>query len=389
VLVRPTLQGEPLLTAQSIYYLDRMESVAHVRANNSHDSLPVSKLEYILDNYLFEFCKRHPESRMTFKVNKAAFWVDDPTSLYIQSDYGHTEALAIDQMNDPAVRSIDAIDPSDDIDLNDWDIGRNYGTSNLPAYIEDVRSILEKRVRVVILPTSERDGYIGKLRVVKPLSPYVDYFQARDLDSLQARDIALDATEVRLCSTVLSGAEQTLSVERVSVSREYNPILLSHFFSGVKELSPLKGYLSFYNVLEHYFDEAPRLLGRSARTELEQLKCIVELLVAESDVKNMLAGTPKSNALRVTSDLPTSSGISIKRLDAQATNLRDELCRWLYDIRCAVVHSKKTRKGIATASFEPYSDRSKNVELAIPFVRALAQLCIEWDCSPQQPESPP
>jgi hypothetical protein len=326
---------------------------------------------------------------MTFKVNKAAFWVDDPTSLYIQSDYGHTEALAIDQMNDPAVRSIDAIDPSDDIDLNDWDIGRNYGTSNLPAYIEDVRSILEKRVRVVILPTSERDGYIGKLRVVKPLSPYVDYFQARDLDSLQARDIALDATEVRLCSTVLSGAEQTLSVERVSVSREYNPILLSHFFSGVKELSPLKGYLSFYNVLEHYFDEAPRLLGRSARTELEQLKCIVELLVAESDVKNMLAGTPKSNALRVTSDLPTSSGISIKRLDAQATNLRDELCRWLYDIRCAVVHSKKTRKGIATASFEPYSDRSKNVELAIPFVRALAQLCIEWDCSPQQPESPP
>jgi hypothetical protein len=54
VLVKPTLYGNPVLSVQGIYFLSQMECAAHV----SHkDDLSQSEVEYILDNYLFEFAK--------------------------------------------------------------------------------------------------------------------------------------------------------------------------------------------------------------------------------------------------------------------------------------------------------------------------------------------
>lgn len=383
-LVRPTVHGEPLLTAQGIYFLDKMEAVAHVRGNPHDEELPQTKLEYLIDNYLFEFCKRHPESRMSFKIGRGAFWLDDPASMYIHADHGHTETLALDKLNDPAVRSIAAVDPEDIVELSDWDIGRNYGAPTVSAHIERTRAVLEKKVQVLVLPSDERDGYIGRLRVIKALDSYIDYFQARALENLGPDSIRKDATEVSLAASDLPDAATSLYIERIHVSSQHNPTLLSHFFSGVKELNPLKGFLGFYNVLEYYFDEAPRLLSRVAPVELAQLKCTIELLAAESDVRSLLDDLDSDDEHLMTADLATSSGVPIKRFDTLATSLRDELARWLYDIRCAVVHSKKSRKGVPTPSFEPYSEAVRNVNLAIPFVRALAILCIEKDTSLQR-----
>jgi len=382
-LVRPTVHGEPLLTAQSIYFLDKMEAVAHVRGNTHDEDLPETKLEYLIDNYLFEFCKRHPKSRMSFKIGRGAFWLDDPASMYIHADHGHTQTLALDKLNDPAVKSIGAVDPEDDVDLSDWDIGRNYGAPTVRAHIERTGEVLKKKVRVLVLPTDERDGYIGRLRVIKALDPYIDYFQARALEDLGPDGIRKDATEVSLTASEFPDATRSLHIERIHVSSQHNPTLLSHFFSGVKELNPLKGFLSFYNVLEYYFEEAPRLLSRTAPFELAQLKCTIELLAEESDVRRLLDDLDSDHKRLMTADLGTSSGVHIKQFDTLATSLRDELSRWLYDIRCAVVHTKKTRKGAVTPSFEPYSEAVRNVHLAIPIVRALAILCIEKDTALQ------
>jgi hypothetical protein len=85
----------------------------------------------------------------------------------------------------------------------------------------------------------------------------------------------------------------------------------------------------------------------------------------------------------VFADMPTSSGIVLSRFCDQALSPRNELARWLYDIRCAVVHSKKTRKGLTAASFEPYSEAAKNVGAAVPLMRQLAIRCIEKDTSLQ------
>jgi hypothetical protein len=379
VLLRPGVLGEPLLTAQGIYFLDRMQSVAHVRANAEGETLQEEVLEYMLDNYLFEFCKIYPNSRMTFKVAEPVFWQDDHDSMYSFADYRHSETLVLDMANDESVLSIEPLDPTDSVDLGDWDIGRNYGRENIEPYVAAIGRTLEKKLIVQVMPTSERDGYLGKLRAIKAIDSYIDYFQAMALDLIFPTDIGAGTTSVDLEKSVLPGAQTSLRIERVTVQKQHRPILLAHFFSGVKELNPLKAYLSFYNVLEYYFEEAPLLLSRAARTELEQLRCTLEILVSDDDVAKMLASYHQDDRRLMASDMPTSSSVRIKALDANATSVRDELARWLYDIRCAVVHSKKTRRGQATASFEPYSAAAKNVQVAIPMVRILAVLCIEKD----------
>src|ERR1035441_9587753 len=74
VLVKPIVYGNPVLSAQALYFLEQMESVAHVR----HEEEPSpSELEYVLDNYLFEFAKRHPETRITSRTTEGTFWEDD------------------------------------------------------------------------------------------------------------------------------------------------------------------------------------------------------------------------------------------------------------------------------------------------------------------------
>jgi hypothetical protein len=381
VLVKPTVYGNPVLTAQAIYYLEQMESVAHVR---HEQELSPSELEYILDNYLFEFAKQHPDTRMTFRITEGKFWEDDGSSMYNSADQLLTLTLVLDQLNDPSVLQINALDPADSIDLNHWDIGANYAEAALAEYVENISVLLKKKVVVKVLPSEGRDGYFGKLKVVEPQAPYIDAFQAAALEDIDPHSLRANCNKdvpasFRLLDSQTYGCETELAVETIIATKYYTPILLSHFFSGVKEMNPLKAYLAYYNVLEYYFEEAPARLSRHARTELEQLKCVIELLTTEADVAAKLTSAPVDIRSAITSPLVPSVGPAIPGVDLALPSLRSEFGRWLYNIRCAVVHSKKTRRGAPVSSFEPYTAASKSVSLGIHIVRWLAILCIEKD----------
>jgi hypothetical protein len=145
-----------------------------------------------------------------------------------------------------------------------------------------------------VIPSEERDGYFGKLRVIKPQAPYIDVFQATTLENIYPSSLGAThdddvPTRFHLSNSATYGCETELSVEKIKATKIYAPILLSHFFSGVKETNPLKAYLAYYNVIEYYFEEAPALLSKTARTELEQLTCVMELLTTEADVAAKLA----------------------------------------------------------------------------------------------------
>jgi hypothetical protein len=251
----------------------------------------------------------------------------------------------------------------------------------------------KKKVDVKVVPLEERDGYFGKLRVVKPDAPYIDAFQAAALEYVDPRSLGANCddgvpTSFRLLESETYGSETELDVERIVATKYYAPILLSHFFSGVKDTNPLKAYLAYYNVLEYYFEEAPALLSKNARTELEQLKCVMELLTTEADIAAKLATIPPDVRTAITSTLLPSVGPVILGVDLVKPSLRGELARWLYDIRCAVVHSKKTRRGSPASGFEPYTEASKSVSSAIQIVRWLAILCIEKDHNLTNPSHP-
>jgi hypothetical protein len=313
VLVKPTVYGNPVLSVQGIYFLEQMKCATHVR---DEDALSESELEYILDNYLFEFAKQHPETRMAFRVAEGVFWQDDLSSMYHSADQMLTETLALDQLNDKSVLQIDALDPADNIDLNDWDIGANYAKAVLAEYVENISTLLQKKVLVKVMPSEERDGYFGKLRVVRPQALCIDVFQATALENVDPSSLGAThnddvPTSFRLADSATYGCETELVVEKITATKTYAPILLSHFFSGVKETNPLKAYLAYYNILEYYFEEAPTLLSKNARTELEQLKCVMELLTTEAGVAAKLTSIDLIYALQLLplcfrlSDLPS------------------------------------------------------------------------------------
>lgn len=380
LVVHPTIHGEPLLTAQAFYYLEELESVAQLRYETGEKELSEADLEYLVDNYLFEYSKVDPQSKMTFKVTRGKFWRNDPREMYVLADQGHTEALALDMANDHSVKAIQALDPSDSIDLSDWRIGHNYVAESFHNYADSICGIFEKRVSVVVLPSEERDGYFGRLRVIKSGGGLIDFFQAKALDNISIRAISPSATSISLGASKASAVIDSLPVERIATTKRYAPILLSHYFSGLKEDNPLKSYVSFYNVLEYYFEEAPALLGRSAKTELEQLLCVLELLTTDAEIHAYSHRLDAHEFSAMSEDLLTSSGVAIRGFSPDPPNgHRSDLARWLYEIRCAVVHSKKTRKGRPIATFEPYSSEARKVGIALPFVRWLSILCIEKD----------
>lgn len=380
ILVKPAIYGSPLLSAQGIYFLEQMESVGHVR---DEEELSYPELEYVLDNYLFQFAKDHPDTCMTSRAAEGTFWLDDPSSMYHSADHRLTDTLALDQLNDPTVLQIEALDPTDDVDLCGWDIGGNYARAVLTEHVEKISKLLQTKVNVMVMPSEERDGYFGKLKVVVPQERYIDLFQAIALEDVDpssfGRSLSNVPTAMSLQDSNTYGCETELAIETITATRMYAPILLSHFFSGVKETNPLKAYLAYYNVLEYYFEEAPQLLSKPARTELEQLKCVLELLTTEADIAAKLASVDPAERFAIAAPLNPSVGPAILGVDLSQTSLRDDLARWLYEIRCAVVHSKKTRRGAPASSFEPYAMSSNNVRTGITIVRWLAILCTEKD----------
>ncbi len=119
MIMRPAVYGDPTLTAQAFYYLEELGAVAELRFEDGQSRPSNEAIEYLVDNYLFEYSKRHPD----FKVSRGKFWEDDARDYYVGVDQDHTLSLALDLRNDPHVKYIEAADPRDRVDLGDWNIG--------------------------------------------------------------------------------------------------------------------------------------------------------------------------------------------------------------------------------------------------------------------------
>jgi hypothetical protein len=119
----------------------------------------------------------------------------------------------------------------------------------------------------------------------------------------------------------------------------------------------------------------------NAQFEKKQLKAVITLLTNHLDIDMFLKSQSSSLYTDLCNDIVTSSSINISGFNIDSSDYVDELTRWLYEIRCAVVHSKKTRRGQTTAILEPYSIESNNINIAVPIIQWLAILCIKKDYS--------
>lgn len=370
MLLHPIMMGEPLLTAQAFYYLDDLHVVAKLRFEKPEDEMSDDEIEYVVDNYLFEYSLIHDGQNWCSKTDRFRFWLDDPSEFYLDVDNRNTQSLVLDCDNDPEVQYVVPATMTS-LDLSDWDIGRNCVTDRLNSYMSELSELMEAKVSTRILPNEHRLGYCGKLRVIKPGFGLLDFNQALKLQDICIRSINEQTTVVSIGPSCSEHCQPEIPVEHVRAQRRYIPVLLSHYFSGLKEVNPMKAFLGFYNVLEYFFEERPVRPTRGRVSELQQLTELMQHLFDDHSLRSLLNQSAEAELERMSSDMPTSSGISIKALDLSC-DLCTEVPRYFYELRCAVVHSKKTRNGRATASFEPYSTSSTVLQCVIPTIRRIA-----------------
>lgn len=385
ILIAPTLHGEPLLTAQAIYYLNRLESAVRIRFEDPR-ALPKHRsnkererwFEYIIDNYLFEYSKRHPYEQLTSKITDLKYWKNDGHT-YIGYDENNTQALALDTLNDRSVLEVGNEDLPSIEHWNDWCLVSNYTGEYIATYVKSMTSVLTKTVKVKTNGHDELGTGEFELPIVRPESGVLNYYQACMLEVLQPNRIkAVDG-----CVLVSRGMQSTdnftLPFESIMASKYYDADLLSYYFAAVREDLPISRFRCFYNVVEYFFEDAPKHLGETAKTEREQISCVLRWVTDSSSLGQFIRTLGQSFVAAIEQELLTSSGVKIKAIKIASRDLDRAISEWLYAIRCAIVHSKKTRKGNVEARLVPYSEDEELAALAVPIVQHLAVLCIDKD----------
>lgn len=385
IVIAPTLHGEPLLTAQALYYLSRMESAARIRFEK-HELVPKHnsdqelerRFEYIIDNYLFEYSKKHPQEQITSKITVLKYWKND-WHTYVGYDENNTLALALDTLNDDSIVEVSNDDFPAKGHWNDWCLVSNYTRKYIDAYVNSMQSVLNKTVRV---ETKDHDE-LGTGKFVLPLVQVDDgiltYNQACMLEVLQPHRLDTKNGLVFVPRGFKSDGNFELPLEEIRTEKYYDPDLLSYYFAAVREHLPISKFRCFYNVLEYFFEVAPKELGEQAKNEREQLSCVVRWIASPGSIKNFIDSQSESYAQKIEMDLISSSGVRINAVALSLPNLEQRISEWLYAMRCGIVHSKRTRKGKVEARLVPYSEDETIAELAVPIIQHLAILCIEKD----------
>lgn len=378
LIIHPYVYGEPLVTLQPVYFLEQLGSIAKLEVEHPK-KISELETEYLIDNYLFEYSLIHDSSRLCSKINTPAFWAPDFSDLYQYHDQRRTRALTLDPLNDDSIISIRDLNGKD-WPFTDYCIPKEFIDDALRESATKILKLHEQKLMAMIELTNERDGYYGKLRLLESEGELIDFTQAVRFDYISEYSLK-DKESYELLSDIEHGSSIELPIERVTAIEKYSPTLLSFYFSGLRERNPLMSFTGFYNVLEYYLEEAPIILGvPPLRTERENLQKVLELLVDQNELYTKLNSFSNTKKAKLQNDIISSSTVKIKGLRIiNRTSLIKDVSDWLYGIRCAVVHSKKSRKGKIEAIFEPYSLESNNINPSLEVIKWLAQKCILKD----------
>lgn len=378
LIIHPYVYGEPLVTLQPVYFLEQLGSIAKLEVEHPK-KISELETEYLIDNYLFEYSLIHDSSRLCSKINTPAFWAPDFSDLYQYHDQRRTRALTLDPLNDDSIISIQDLNGKDWA-FTDYCIPKEFIDDALKESATKILDLHKQKLIAMINVTSERDGYYGKLRLLENEGNLIDFTQAVRFEYISEYSLK-DKASYKLSSDIEHENSIELPIERVTATKKYSPTLLSFYFSGLRERNPLISFTGFYNVLEYYLEEAPVILGiQPLRTERENLQKVVELFTDQNELYTKLNSLSSKSKAKLQNDIISSSRVKIKGLRIiNRTSLIKDLSDWLYGIRCAVVHSKKSRKGKVEAIFEPYSKEVDNITPALEVIKWLAQKCIIKD----------
>ena len=320
IVIAPTLHGEPLLTTQAFYFLSRLESAARIRfenpelipEHNSQEELE-RRIEYIIDNYLFEYSKIHPNERITSKITNLKYWKNYGHT-YLGYDNNNTIALALDTLNDDSIIDVSNKDLPNKNYWNDWCLIANYTNEYIENYINSMKQLLDKKVIVETNNHEELGTGKFELPLIQVDESILTYHQAVMLKVLSPENINEKDGKVIVSRGLKMRSDFSLPLEKIQVNKYYDAELLSYYFAGVREHLPISKFRCFYNVLEYFFEEAPTELGENARNEREQISCVVRLVTTSFLILDFIESKGEEYKSKIQEEMIPSSGVKIDGL---------------------------------------------------------------------------
>ena len=377
VVISPSLMGEPIVTSQAFYFLERLDSVARVRFESSADVPSERDMEYVIDNYLFEYSKKYPDSKLTSKITEFVYWRDDPNDHYFRYDWQLTECLVLDALNDETIVDYkDPNHPSKDY-IYDWCVFKPYFQEAFEEYQAKLRSAMSIRATVTTKDHSSLGTGEFDLPIIKVKGQLLALDQVEMLEVIEPGRPKGDSSDYVVSRGMESDSNFSIRQELITATSYHDEQLLAYYFSAIKDSSPVSQFKNYYNVLEYFFEHAPTTLGVIAKIEKEQIQAVLRWAVTSDDLLSKVRSLPGEVIAGITKSQMTSSGEEISGVNLSASDLIGEYASHVYQLRNACIHSKKTRRGVVTPRIAPSTAEEKILAGEMPIMQWLAVKCIE------------
>jgi hypothetical protein len=377
IVITPSLMGEPMLTSQAFYFLERMDSAAAIRFESPADISSEREMEYVIDNYLFEYSKRYPDSKMTSKLTEFVYWRDHPEDHYNWFDWRLSECLVLDTLNDDTI--VECQDPNHSCKeiIYDWCLFRSYFQEASEEYQKKLQSAMAIRATVKTQDHSSLGTGTFKLPIIRVSDGLLTREQAEMFEVIEPGRPKAGSLTYPVSRGIPSESNFQIDQELISVTQYHDEQLLAYYFSAVRDYSPVSQFKNYYNVLEYFFEDAPVKLGVVAKFEKEQIGAVLRWAVSSGDLSMRISSMPSDVNNRISQARKTSSGEVIPGVNLTSPDIIGEYASHVYQLRNACIHSKKTRKGARMARIAPFTAEEDILKDEMPIMQWLAVQCIE------------
>ena len=417
ITVVPSVEtlGEPIVTRQAFYFLGDIEAVAKTRLKEDsvlyewlkgHQREAV--MEYILDNYLFEYSILSDESKITSKVTTGKLLDTTPRNWYFLADKGNAQYLAVDTLNDESVILCeDTSDPKMSFE-SDWRLFNNYFMGIYDKYTKEVESLFGREV--LLKTKSDSTTRNQTLLIVRFFDRPYKYWEIEQISYIDY----VDKNDVNLKNGIYeyypipsdNKSKIEVPMRHVFCTSFYHKHLLDIYFAALREHSFTVQYKHFYNLLEYFFEDATLLkckkhlpkkiaepivdlsdwkkwkvkLDSSFRYNKEkicaeetQLKILMNLFIDKAEFLEKVDSFEAHIRNHFLKPLSIGNAMKIRPLNLNGDDILDQYSERVYYVRNSVVHTKRTRYGKIASTILPFSETELLLEREIPLLKFVAQ----------------
>jgi hypothetical protein len=164
--------------------------------------------------------------------------------------------------------------------------------------------------------------------------------------------------------------------EIIDVGNTYDPRLLDFYFAGLRSLSPVVEFKSYYNIIEYFFEEGDT--GKKG-TEQDKIRQVLQSYTTPVGLRAFFnIDIPVLSRTHFEDFNEVVNGGVIQKIRSSNEDLQRQVADRIYSFRNAIFHSKRMYKGKETVVIRPCSkEEAEVVAHEVLLIKMVAQEIIK------------